>query len=631
MADTPNLITLLAEQNAMKESLLRSALLIGFDKEKGKRSDQFRRAILSVIIYGTNDGGYDVDTVRSVFNEKFHLKEQRDEIQRQINYLLRDGYVREAEGNKYVENSEDKKGQRFFAELEKSTNNLLEKIAGKVRRRCTLNERQRNIVVSNTKHALSAFFQMNALAMFELQDAESPKDNDAVIKLAKKGLDETIGKCLVSVLAYTIDAPDDDDKPVLEQWAKAVVAMRSTNIDPLLRNFKQQQLANKKFVLDTDVLLNLLCKNARYSQSYRKMVEHLVNAGSEVLVPDFVMDEVDQHAESARHKYSQEGSQCKEYTDEMLEGPRSNVFIEDYVKTIRKEPRKISMEFGTYLGNICSNNSRYVMKENIKKLIGEKNEANPYKLQENVLDAAKANELKDKIKEKAMDTPKGWGRSLEQLEEGALNDTRLYLTIRNENQDRERKELLGYQCYLLTRSGRTISCATELELYDKHVVCHPQSLISVLENIGQLDEVEVINLFDNPFLAYTATLIWDQVEPVIQAGAQIGYSDFVQLREKYDLQINEILTQNMAERQRLAEKYHRAGILFAKDWHDLFEEKEKTIQDLEQAKNRVDLLEKRNERLEKDNEYLRRKQHYYHKLDRFKNKKKLVKKLKKRK
>ena len=609
-----NNVTLFVAQNDLEESLLRSAMLIGLNDGKGKRNDQFSRAILAIIIYGTPKGGYDITNVTSVFNDKFHLNESESNILHQVNILIRDGFVKPSEDGTYVENDESKKGQRFFEDLSKRTNALLNGIVAKVRNRCSLSNRQVTIITNNTKDALSAFFQMNALAMFGLQDKESPKDNDAIVKILTKNLDPHVGKTLVGVLAYTIDTPNSDEYIVLKMWAKAVVAMRSTNIDPMLRNFKQQQIAHKKFILDTDVLLNLLCKNARYSESYRKMLSLLVGVGCNVLVPDFVIKEVGQHAETAKYKFSVQGQQYIEYTDELLEGPKSNVFIEDYVKTIRKEPQRKGMEFSTYLGNIYSDQTNYVIKENLKRLIGKENAGKQYTLQENVLDEEKANELKEKIKERAMDTPKGWGRTLEQLEEGALNDTRLYLTVRNENVGTEVKGLLGYQSYLLTRSVRTIACATELGLYDKHVVCHPNSLISILEDIGQLGDIDVINLFDNPFLAYTAELIWDQVDPLIQAGAQIGHSDFIQLRAKYDLQINEILTADMAKRQKLAEKYYKEGILFAKDWHDLFEEKEQTKVELKETKEENHKLKQDKSRLEKDNARLRREQHYLKRL-----------------
>lgn len=604
-----NNISLFITQNDLEESLLRSAMLTLYGG-KNKRADQFCRAILAVIIYGTPNGGYDIQNVTSVFKAKFHIDETELSIHHQINILIRDGYVKPSENGKYIENDESKKGQKFFEDLENRTNALLTGVVAKVRNKHSLSDRQETTIINNTKNALSAFFQMNALAMFGLQDKESPRDNDAVVKLLTKNLDAHVGKTLVGVLAYTIDTPTDDEYIVLEQWAKAVVAMRSTNIDPLLRNFKQQQIAHKKFILDTDVLLNLLCKNARFSDSYRKMVSLLVEVGCNVLVPDFVIKEVGQHAETAKHKFSAQGKQYIEYTDELLEGPKSNVFIEDYVKTIRKEPKRKGMEFATYLGNIYSNQTNYVIKENIKKLIGIKNAETPYPLQENVLDEDKANALKEKIKERAMDTPKGWGKSIEQLEEDALNDTKLYLTVRNENIGTEATGLLGYQTYLLTRSIRTIACATELGLYDKQVVCHPNSLISILEDIGKLGEIDVINLFDNPFLAYTAELIWDQVDPLIQAGAQIGHSDLVQLRAKYDLQINEILTEDMAKRQKLAEKYYKEGILFAKDWHDLFEEKQKVNEELTETRKEVQKLQQDKNKLEKDNAKLKREQHY---------------------
>lgn len=602
-------LSLFENLDVYEESLLRSAFLLGFNR-KGKQSDQYRRAILAIIIYGINDGGYDASKITSVFNQRFKLNESEQDIQRQINTLISDDYIRVTPDGKYVENDQNKKGKRFFDALESKTTALIERIVAKVNAKFVhLSERQISIIKSNTKNALSAFFQMNALAMFDIQEKMSPNSIEYVVEAATQGLDKRIGEYLISVLAYTIEDPKED-KDVLEQWAKAVIAMRSTNLDPLLRNFRQQQIAHKRFVLDTDVLLNLLCKNARFSHSYRMMIDHLVSTGASILIPEFVIDEVKSHANVARFRFASDGKQHLEFTDEMLEGPKSNVFIEDYVKTIRNEPMKKGMHFDTYIENICSKDSDYVIKENIKKLLGRNDESWRYVIPDNVLDEEKATELKEKIKYKAMVTPKGEGMPSLQIEQYAINDTRLYLTIRNENIDIEEKGILGYQCYLLTRSVRTIGAATEIGLYDKHVVCHPQSLISILEEIGRIEDVEIINLFDNPFLAYTADLIWDQIDPLIQAGAQIGFSDLIQLRVKYDLKINEILTEDMAERQKLAEKYHREGLLFAREWHELFSETEKTKEELKDIREQKVKTEHRNEKLEKENKKLRGQHHH---------------------
>ena len=590
-----------------EDSLMRSVLIFGFVSPKSKKNDQFRKAILSIIIYGK--GEYDVRTVTSIFNNTFHLNQKEEDIQHQVNILMRDGYIEYSEQGHYSAIDTDRRGESYFDKIEKDTAAMLSRVVDKVNKRYPLSTGQKEVVNENAKQALSLYYQINGMAVFGLQDPQKLDELNTVVEVAQKNLDSRIGKHLISVLAYTIEEPGED-KDILNIWAKTVVGMRSTGIDPMLRNFKQQQLASKKFVLDTDVMLNALAKNARYSDDYHKIIGYLVKGGAEVLIPQFVYEEVVTNADNAIRKFAARGNNYVNYPNESLEDKKSNVFIEDYVKTIRKEPRKKGMAFETYIGNIYSERSPYTLNQNVTRLLGEKNGKKRYELKENVLNEEKATQLKEIIKERAMKTPKGWGRTLEQQEEMALNDTKLYLTICDENVEKEKSGILGYQCYLVTRSTRTIKSATDLGIYEKHVVCHPQALISILDDIGQIGDVEIINLFENPFLTYTTELIMDQAGPVMEAGAQIGYYDFIQLREKFDLNINEILTAQGAEMKQLVDKYTKAGLLFAKDWDDILKEKDVMTEKLTQALARNETLERKTEKLEKQNDTLKGRVHY---------------------
>lgn len=593
--------SLFENQTEFEDSLMRSVLLFGFTSPKGKKDDHFRMAILAIVILGK--GGYDVSNITSVFNENFKLNQSYDVIQHQLNILIRDGFVRADEVGKYHAIDTNKRGASYFDAIERDTEAMICRIIAKIEKKHPLTLGQKDVVRKNTKNALSLYLQINGFAAFGMQDLKKPNEFDSVVNAAMKGIDSKIGKYLVSILAYTIENPGED-KDILERWAKAVVTMRATGLDPLLQNFKQQQIVRKKFVLDTDVLLNALTQNARYSSDYHKMISYLVKAGADVLIPQFVYDEVVQNANNAIRKFDANGSQIIHYSEEILEDPKSNVFIEDYVKTIRKEQYKKDMPFITYMGNIYSERTPFTLNQNIIKLLGEKNGKKRYPLQDNILNEDKASQLKEIIKDHAMKTPKGLGRNIEQQEEMALNDTKLYLTICGENNEKEENGLLGYQCYLVTRSMRTIRSACELKIYDKQVICHPQTLISILDDLGKIGDVEIINLFDNPFLTYTTELIMEQIEPIIEAGADIKYYDFIQLREKFDLNINEILTAQGSKMKELVDKYTNEGLLFAKDWYELLKKTDKQEEELVEVKKRNIILEEQNKKLRGKMHYL---------------------------
>ena len=149
--------------------------------------------------------------------------------------------------------------------------------------------------------------------------------------------------------------------------------------------------------------------------------------------------------------------------------------------------------------------------------------------------------------------------------------------------------------------------AKHLKIYDKPIVCHPQALIAVLEEIGNADDANsnIINLFDNPYLVYTANEVWDKVEPLLNDGHVIKYKDYDVLKFDVDLSFDEWLTcEDSEQRAALAKKYTERGLSFLSDYN----EKVETIEQLQLDRNRdkqtiADLeleLSKANEQLEKE-------------------------------
>ena len=141
------------------DSLMRSVLLFGFrSTTTGKRANQYRRAILSIVIYGK--GNYDVKNITEIFNKNFHLNQDEQDIQQQLNYLTRDNFITKTPDEKYVAKDEDGRGERFFNLLENDTKALLNRIVTKVNAKYPMNSSQKAIVAGNAKNALSMFLQI---------------------------------------------------------------------------------------------------------------------------------------------------------------------------------------------------------------------------------------------------------------------------------------------------------------------------------------------------------------------------------------------------------------------------------------------------------------------------------------
>jgi len=132
-------------------------------------------------------------------------------------------------------------------------------------------------------------------------------------------------------------------------------------IDPTLRNFKATSLRGKTFVLDTDVVLNCITDNAKFSKDYSDMIKKLISIGCKLIIPEDVIVEVGNHADAAIKRAHCYRNQLKTFTDDILEGPGSNVFIEDFVKTSRVDDRKKNMSFDDYLYNIYQDDNNDVL------------------------------------------------------------------------------------------------------------------------------------------------------------------------------------------------------------------------------------------------------------------------------
>lgn len=133
----------------------------------------------------------------------------------------------------------------------------------------------------------------------------------------------------------------------------------------------------------------------------------------------------------------------------------------------------------------------------------------------------------------------------------AKTDTMLYLTILKLNkQERQRNglisqraDLLDHKYYLLTAFFRLYKTAKEMGLNDK-ISCTPSALMAYLAESGILDNknLNISNLFDNPFLAYIAKSSWNDAEKILKAGIDISGKNIVRLR--YDLQkeVHQLIT-----------------------------------------------------------------------------------------
>ena len=131
-------------------------------------------------------------------------------------------------------------------------------------------------------------------------------------------------------------------------------------------------------------------------------------------------------------------------------------------------------------------------------------------------------------------------------------------------------------------------------------------MISILEETGNLDgdEVNVVNLFDNPFLAYTAKEVWDIVDPVIkEAKVFMKHSQIDRLRDDVDYLIDLKMTvkdARLSVEKRNQKIKRELCILTVEDIERLQQQLDETQKRLQTSESKVEELENDNKKKEKE-------------------------------
>ena len=562
-----NSLLFYAGNDQMEAAMLRSVLLFNGKVSTTKRQNMLLKAVLAIIIYGK--GKTVVNDIVSLLSNRFHADVAIQDIPQLISRLKQDGLVFENKDGSFSANSIDKGKVDFFTQLKTETENLVDGIIHRILYKSSVNVNtyEKSLLRQNIQNAMSVYFCLYGYKYFGIKKNPEEEGVVSAVDSARKGLSSKVGEATVRSLADTLVNPTPSELETLEKWARAYVTMEFMNLDPMLRNFKQTQISKKGFVIDTDVALNAITTHAKYSRDYRLMINCLRAARCSIYIPEMVVKEILEHADAAYNRYNTLGDQIVEFPDEYLDYHIQNVFIEDYVKQIQEDPEIRDMSFTVYLDNFRSKEYPSLIWDCLKSVFGDDIQSDQFNLVD--LDDDIKQQLKNKVLEETQQTEKGTHRTDEKNEEIATFDTALYLSLIQMNKDIDGDEKpLSQRTYLVTTSDRTNRCAKDLGLYQKDICCNPKALLAMMQETGLLEgkNISIINLFENPFLAFTANEVWNEIQPLLDEGAILKYADLRKLRLDVEAHIDRILTCKTPE-DRLAEAQRQTdrGYLFAKD------------------------------------------------------------------
>lgn len=584
-------LSLYKDNNKLEDAQLRSVLLFGQFGTKVTGEDyMLQRLVFSIMVEAGEEKS--IDEIQKILSSpRFASDLKNKDIKKVFDRLENDGLIKMQPSGKYLSISERSEGDAFFNELNKDTDELIEGVYERFQKLHGQSTPVNPQVIKNRiREVLSVYMKLSGLSFFHLQkDDSNPKE--ALQELLGSNPD-SVSLHLVTAIGETLSNYSDKERIVLNKWAKAYVVTQILQLDPTLKHFKQDQLRNKSFVLDTDVVLRSLATHADVSKEYRDILGYLNKLGCKIYVPGEIFEEVEGCAKEALKIASEVGEkQLRQYDELLLHGSKSNVFIEDFVQQVKTDPDKKEMPFDIYLGNIFNSRNTKVMKTRLGEVIGDDNVKRKFEIIP--LDSEIEKKLNEKILERTATSPKGQERTDSFNEKVARSDTQLYLTLVKYNREGNPDEegLLPFKYYLLTHSTRTIWSAKDLGIYTEDIICKPQALTAVLNDLGEIadSDVSFINLFENPFLVYAADQIWERIKPLIENGAPIYYADIQQLKANVELNFDSLLTSDGKgfNYEKLKEINH-SGLLFPGELLRMAEENKQLKHDIEAKEKEIE-------------------------------------------
>ena len=527
-------------QEEIRDSALRGALLFDSTSDEISGSnDTLSIAVLGFVMDCSN--GVSEESIVSHFSDSFSDDSDRHLVSDCLKELCDKGLIK-TDGVHYYTNETQEKA--FFDELINKTNDLILSIRRKTEE--YLKKKLPDIVEEIIKKALNVYLNQFAYAYFGVKKEATTEQIDNALQVCRDGFkdDPISADALILTLSETIQSEDEQVRNVLIVWAKAFLAAEVTRKDPLLNNLRSSKMQGKEFVLDTDIVLHCLTDNTRLSSLYKSMVSKLLKMKCKVVIPEEVLSEVRNHADAAKSRYKMSGSSIVSYSDDMLDAEVNNVFIEDFVHLVQKDSHqdRSSHAFCERLDNIFDSRYPDLLQEELDSRFEGLVYSNNTEI--DIQDLPLFEALSEKVLRLTELSDKAKYRTPEENERISKTDARLYFYVYRRNGDvTDTSRFLSSKVYLLTNTTKSFKAAKEIQLDKDNIICNPSVLIGVLMRIGNISEKEeILNLFENPFLAYTGAKIWERIKPLVDAGAKFKEKNIKWMHHHYADRLDGILT-----------------------------------------------------------------------------------------
>ena len=534
-----------SDENAdvLEKSMLKCSLIFTFSesgKEKNVSKHLLFKSILAIL--ASEDEGKDIPGIIDTFLLKFNKIISPKEIRDALQYLEGENWLtKDKPTGKYrATNKVTRRLSESIADIEDKTELLIKGLIDEVSKLCKpqkVTEEKANQITYNTKRVFNLYFKLygaECCGVFEGVNAEEVLQSD-ILKEARRDLNDDLANWVVYCLGQLFSRPNAEQRQTLSLWAKAFMGAQLMKLDPMLGEFQMEKLRGKMFVLDTDFVLYSITDACKQCKPYKTIIDVLVKAGCNVVIPDEVVREVANHAASAEGNYRYFKSTFNTIDEEIVEEEMNNIFVKDYY--IKLMNRGLADDrFSSYMENYYDENeSELFMVDVINTKLKGITIGGDF-TSHNIVDDNLKFQFVEQINEELKKTPKAKHRSDEDNYELSRVDANLYLSVLEKNKDIEPDKhgmLLRGNCYLLTNSTISARCAKNLNIY-RNIVSNPPLIYSLIEEIGIYQSKrknDIFDLFANPFLATLVDESWSELKPFADKGVYMKGRELPRLRK----------------------------------------------------------------------------------------------------
>ena len=536
------------EDKDLELAMLQTSLLFLKSNIKDSRASLFQKYILALIISKKAKNKSDVlKCYQHSFPNYFIDENQIDSALSKIKNMV----SIDESGNFIINNKIKTDAENYLNNIQKDLDSIVNDVFISVKSSYNNSISNEEQVRSNIKDCFDYYFRVASISFFGLDEQKEINEYTQIESLAKNNLnqqsDELFQQIIYSI-GQILNAPSEEQSKILEEMARIHLTSQVMNMDPMLANFNAVQLHSKTFILDTDVVLYAMTNNAQHSKQYQMMLKQLINCGCKLYIPQEVILEVYNHAEASTKRYPFV-SLLIGMKDEDAPKNFNNIFIEDYHYTKLKN-LKYTVDWKHYIENYY--NKQYgvsmttdVIKESLGKDINYGCIPSGA-----IINHAEKNALYEKVLAETRKTDKAYYRDYEKNEDIANADTIIYLSVKslnenshNSNSEHQKSDVLLKDYYFLSSSTRVYLCAKELNLASK-LICNPRELLAYLAETGNVDKksIKFTQLFDNPFMAYTAKAVSEDIDTLLKTGVDVSGSKIIRMRYELSKEIQKMLT-----------------------------------------------------------------------------------------